>query len=58
MTKSYYDGQWRMITDISNAAIDKLLFGGFEIRISKGRYMARWPYAQPRISLVFIGCPE
>lgn len=56
MTKEYFDGKWRMILDGSDTAIDKLLLRGFEIRISKGKYMARWPSALPRVSLVFIGC--
>ncbi len=58
MRENYFDGDWRPIIDISAIAIDKLLARGFEIRISKGKYMARWPLVLPRTSLVFIGCQD
>ena len=58
MTESYYDGEWRPIITDLDVAIDKLLSRGFEIRISKGKYMARWPFALPYYSLIFIGVSD
>ncbi len=58
MTENYYDGKWRLIIEGSDATIDKLLSRGFEIRISKGEYMARWSFELPTDPLVFIGCNQ
>ncbi len=58
MTENYFDGKWRLIVDLSAEAVDKLLSRGFEVRISKGKYMARWPSALPYTSFVFISCQE
>ena len=58
MRENYYDGEWRPIIDLSDNAIDKLLSHGFEIRISKGRYITRWPFALPYYSLIFTSVPS
>ena len=44
--ESYYDGEWRPVTNTSDIALEKLRSRGFEFGADKqGRLMARWPVA-------------
>lgn len=57
MAENYYDGEWRPVTDLSFAALEKLRRKGFELGSDRyGKLMARWPIA-PAAPLTFSGIP-
>ena len=55
MRENYFDGEWRPVTNTSDAALDKLRSRGFELGADDaGRLMARWPIGP---ALTFSGIP-
>ena len=54
---SFYDGEWRPVTDHSHTALEKLRSRGFELGSDRyGKLIARWPIAPAALTFsnVFV----